>query len=798
MGKAKILGKKNRKILVSFIVVAFILLGLEVFAYLKTGDVEVTLEYSIKGNSYSAKKEITIIDCPNGKCEDGETLDNCLEDCRIKYMPNLSITPTVKPFIALNKTEQVSLKIANYGLWEASNITISFYENQTLLKSELIKSLGSSENYALNFTYKPKIRGDKNLKFVIGYYPSLSNITVSAVVNVYALANLDIKLFNYSGGQKRALLDVNGKLSDILNSSLNNLPENSVINLTILNAENDYNISSVFKDLSLKENANLSFYNYINLNVNNTMLYKVYAYKTDLVFSKLVLRNVPPILSFKDKSGPFSIYTCKFWNFSYNLCQSRWEEKGFSNEKDFEAAERIDAVGFGGSDYDGDGLIDTLDDDKDNDGINDSLDKIYCKYDKIYDLSRNATFKLSENKNLLSDTFQKLLEIAETGKTIIEVKLDLKGSKVECKNPSISKDKKENRNFLIVKGLDISNSTKNVYLDASVNSTNRSMICLKDQEIDSISEVSENCNGQNEFILKCDGTSKNNYNCTFTGQSYKVSGLSHSAVIELGPCKESWSCNSWSSCVNGTQTRICTDKNDCGTNLSKPADNQGCNETITLQSNQSSTFKSLFVCNMDWKCGDWSACANNVQARKCEFANVSKYTSNITCPAQTNQPETTQKCQAIVKPAEKTETCFDNIKNQNEIDVDCGGICKVCQAKGTCFDGIKNQNEEGVDCGGICKVCKNASEQQTKPDKIKTPVVGYIIIGTILASIILTSAVYVIKAVNKKAKASAKLANLENYIRKNLAMGYRKEQIRQKVLEAGWKEDVVNNILRRF
>jgi hypothetical protein len=41
-------------------------------------------------------------------------------------------------------------------------------------------------------------------------------------------------------------------------------------------------------------------------------------------------------------------------------------------------------------------------------------------------------------------------------------------------------------------------------------------------------------------------------------------------------CNESWSCNSWSDCSGGTQTRVCTDGNDCGTIEDRPALSQSC------------------------------------------------------------------------------------------------------------------------------------------------------------------------------------------------------------------------------
>jgi hypothetical protein len=41
-------------------------------------------------------------------------------------------------------------------------------------------------------------------------------------------------------------------------------------------------------------------------------------------------------------------------------------------------------------------------------------------------------------------------------------------------------------------------------------------------------------------------------------------------------CKESWNCDAWTACEKDGQTRICTDKNSCGTTKSKPDENQSC------------------------------------------------------------------------------------------------------------------------------------------------------------------------------------------------------------------------------
>ena len=41
-------------------------------------------------------------------------------------------------------------------------------------------------------------------------------------------------------------------------------------------------------------------------------------------------------------------------------------------------------------------------------------------------------------------------------------------------------------------------------------------------------------------------------------------------------CEERWVCTEWSACVNGVQTRTCTDQNNCGTEENKPLETQPC------------------------------------------------------------------------------------------------------------------------------------------------------------------------------------------------------------------------------
>ena len=779
MGKVKILlGKKKWKSTFCLLILLMAsLLALEVFAYLKTGNTYIFVDYTINGSNFSAAKEVTIIDCPNRICEEGEDLDNCFEDCQAKYPPNLSVEFIIKNIIPLNKSEKILLNITNFGLVKVTNISISVYENATLLKSEPISSLDFLQSYIFNYSYTPTVPGDKLIKLTLNYSNYFSN-AITAAIKVLPLINFNIMLYNSSSAQRNVLIGVNDKLEEASNGTLKKIAEEIIANLTISDLDDENGLVFLFRGAYLKERMNLSLKEHINLNLNGTVLYKAYSYKTGWDYSSLMLKNVPKNVSFRDKAGSFNVYACQAWDFSLNSCITGLELIGQKGEF-IELDKKYSAIGFGGSDYDEDGFIDIIDGDDDNDGLNDSVDRINCKIDRIFDSAKNATLNLFENRNALSESFQKSLDISQTGKTFMEIRLDAKESMVNCRNPAIIRDKKQNSSFIIVSGFEVIGSTKTLYLEAGENATNSNRICIKDQEVANINEVSENCNSQNELVLKCNGTIKSNYACTLADKNYKISGLKHSAVIELGPCQESWRCTSWSICLNSTQKRVCADRNECGTNLSKPIEMQGCNQTIISEDNQSLANKTSFVCNMDWKCGDWSACSNGIQVRGCEYIRVPQHSSEQPCPTESNKPLTTQKCEMPVKASERIETCFDGIKNQNEENADCGGACKPCEV------GKKEEKLEE----------KAAAGPKTK---FRMPLIGYIMIGTIIASIALSGAIYLVIIIKRKAKTSKQLAYLENYVTSNLKVGYKKPQIRQKLLEAGWKNDMVDNVLKKF
>jgi hypothetical protein len=62
-------------------------------------------------------------------------------------------------------------------------------------------------------------------------------------------------------------------------------------------------------------------------------------------------------------------------------------------------------------------------------------------------------------------------------------------------------------------------------------------------------------------------------------------------------CVEDWSCNDWTSCINGLEMRTCTDSNECETEKIKPTDERGCSTldiNTTDDSGTGNTFNTFF------------------------------------------------------------------------------------------------------------------------------------------------------------------------------------------------------------
>ncbi len=59
------------------------------------------------------------------------------------------------------------------------------------------------------------------------------------------------------------------------------------------------------------------------------------------------------------------------------------------------------------------------------------------------------------------------------------------------------------------------------------------LICIKDAEIGSITEITSDCTATDEYLITCEViTTPDGYPCTVEGSRYKVEGMVHSGINE--------------------------------------------------------------------------------------------------------------------------------------------------------------------------------------------------------------------------------------------------------------------------
>jgi flagellar basal body-associated protein FliL len=237
----------------------------------------------------------------------------------------------------------------------------------------------------------------------------------------------------------------------------------------------------------------------------------------------------------------------------------------------------------------------------------------------------NSRLKMSEELSLFSEPHSGIQEvkILENGKTRIETEVNFTNDFDWTKIILKKQDEESERGYIIINGL---NYTKNVTVDKL--DDNSHSICIKDKEINFISEISDECNSANEYLLNCSENNKTrlgNFTCKVYKKKFIVTGLTHSGIVEMIPpeqCTPDWTCDEWTNYEKNCGYRTCTDLNDCGNISNKPIEQGECP-----------------VCIPNWECTDFSP-------EKCPKAETKTRTCTDinNCKTSQGEPSLTQTC----------------------------------------------------------------------------------------------------------------------------------------------------------
>lgn len=228
----------------------------------------------------------------------------------------------------------------------------------------------------------------------------------------------------------------------------------------------------------------------------------------------------------------------------------------------------------------------------------------------------NLSIKFDNQDISYGLTGNKTVDFLDNNEKIITFEFDFDNKVLDLTQLEIKKQTSVTEGSIIIKGMP-AGITKTAYVDKLTSDNNA--VCIKDSEISSITEISNDCNGADEVLLACPGSS-NGYSCALENGKFKVTGLQHSGVREdyiapstpssggsssgggggggsggskksssvpqeVNNCVEDWECQDWSQCEeNGVQKRSCSDKNNCGTTNDLPEQVRSCTyEKIVVQ-----------------------------------------------------------------------------------------------------------------------------------------------------------------------------------------------------------------------
>lgn len=251
-------------------------------------------------------------------------------------------------------------------------------------------------------------------------------------------------------------------------------------------------------------------------------------------------------------------------------------------------------------------ILDAPEKDVDNDGIDDDVDRLIGDKSHI-----NTTINLSiliGNSANLSKIFGSRMAVSfrEGNASLAEFNFNFSRYRLNLANVTMKKQQGNTTGSMLVRGLKIPEGTKTLYLDRL--NPNINGVCVKEEEISTIDEISNDCSSSNEFRIECDGTLQGSYACTYnsTISKYKIGGLSHSGIVQFDysksassdsasspssssgsgsgssgggtACVSEWECGIWSKCADGFRNRKCEDENKCAFS-SMPKEIEKCDES---------------------------------------------------------------------------------------------------------------------------------------------------------------------------------------------------------------------------
>ncbi len=195
----------------------------------------------------------------------------------------------------------------------------------------------------------------------------------------------------------------------------------------------------------------------------------------------------------------------------------------------------------------------------------------------------------------------------------------------------------------------------------------------------------------------------------YNGVNVRVTGnlVTVDNIPDTG-CTENWSCGSWSACVNGTQTRTCTDANSCGTTLNRPALSQSCTTggdtvaptvSVTAPSNNSTVSGTTTIA---------ATASDNVGVTKVEFIKGSTIlATDTTAPFAYSWNTAAETNAAYTLTAKAYDAAANTASAAVNVTVSNAQSCQTwqCSPWGSCVNNVQSRscNDIGYWCPALSR-----------------------------------------------------------------------------------------------
>ena len=609
---------------------------------------------------------------------------------------NMRITPTFQ--IKINNTAPNITSFfpneLNAGIKEPNNLTFnasasdingdlisfSWYQNGTLKSSN--NNFTFIGNYSTAGLYNiTVIVSDGKLQAFESWSLVVNNTNTPPSITSVNLSNTDF--LNRTNGSLQAFFSFNDSQDDAITANetswyINNTKMEVYANKTFIEGANTTRLENWTFSVRVFDGSDWSdFINSSAIKISNsrprisTSPFSILVLETQLVNISLNVSDLDndPFVLTSNKSDFLIFGNYLLW--PTNLTSSGIYPVSVTANDTIDADSiTVNVAVYDARDLDSDGNPDFNDTDIDNDAIPNENDYLGGNISSVnttlpLSITINGTSNLS---GLFNGTF--LVAITNGSDSIIELNFTFNSSSaLDLGNLTINRTVNGSSSFSI-RGLHGS-FYETIFLEKA-NATVKS-VCIKDDDA-GFDSISSWCDSSNETLLLCNNATAGAYTCFDTGKRYKITGLSHSAVKEQ--CRDSDGDGYGTGCAAGED---CNDNDkakttDCSSGSASGSSSSG-GSGGGGGGGSGEGGGIFFVCNMDWKCSEWSKCENGLETRQCIFVKVAQHSQDAECPSSLVLPINSQKCQAekqfsgLQIPLSKPESAQDNNKKTEKQEI---------------------------------------------------------------------------------------------------------------------------------